>query len=130
MHEIFVWGVFPMSNVRACLTVFGLLLALGLAGCGGYGSGPMNGAAVPSISQLAPGSVVHGSATFSMTVNGANFGTDAVVYFNGNPIQTAYGTTTQVTAQVPAADVTAAAMVPVYVRTNAQNSNSMTFTIQ
>jgi hypothetical protein len=106
------------------------LLAFCLVGCGGYGAGPMNGAAVPSVSQLSPGAVMHGSATFAMTVTGANFGTDAVVYFNGNPIQTTYGTTTQVQAQVPAADVTAAAMVPVYVRTNGQNSNSMSFTIQ
>lgn len=119
-----------MSFRRGHLILLGTLLIFSLAGCGGYGSGPMNGATVPSISQLAPSSITHGSPTFTMTVAGANFGTDAVVYFNGGPIQTAYSTTTQVTAQVPAADVTTAAMVPVYVRTNGQNSNSMTFTIQ
>ncbi len=119
-----------MTCGRVRLILLGSLLVLSLAGCGGYGSGPMNGAAVPSVSQLSPASVVHGSAPFAMTVAGANFGTDAVVYFNGNPVQTAYGTTTQVTAQIPAADLTAAAMVPVYVRTNGLNSNSMTFTIQ
>lgn len=86
--------------------------------------------AVPSVSQLTPSAVLHGSATFALTVDGANFGTDAVVYFNGNPLQTAYGSTTQVTAQVPAADVAASGMVLVYVRTGGQNSNSMTFTIQ
>jgi IPT/TIG domain len=115
---------------RVRLALLGFLLVLGLAGCGGYGSGPMAMGAVPSISQLSPAAAMHGSATFMMVVTGANFGTDAVVYFNGNPIQTAYGTTTQVSAQVPAADVTAAAMIPVYVRTNGQNSNSMTFTVQ
>ncbi len=119
-----------MSFGRVRLILLGTLLVFCLAGCGGYGSGPMNGAAVPSVSQLSPSSVMHGSATFMMTVTGANFGADAVVYFNGSPIQTSYSTTTQVTAQVPAADVTNTAMVPVYVRTNGQNSNSMTFTIQ
>lgn len=119
-----------MTGGRVRLVLLGSLLLLTLGGCGGYGSGPMNGAVMPSLSQLSPASVMHGSATFMMTVVGASFGTDAVVYFNGNPVPTAYGTTTQVTAQVPAADVTAAAMVPVYVRTNGLNSNSMTFTIQ
>lgn len=110
--------------------VLGLLSALLIAGCGGYGTGPMNGAAVPSLSQVTPGSVVHGSAAFNMTVTGANFGADSIVYFNGNALQTTYNTTSQATAQVPAAMVAAAGAVPVYVHTNGQNSNSMTFTIQ
>lgn len=106
-----------------------LLLALSIAGCG-YGSGAMNGAPAPAVMQLMPTSVMHGSPTFSMTVNGTNFAADAVVYFNGNVLPTAYGSTTQVTAQVPSADVAASAMVNVYVRSNGQNSNMVIFTIQ
>ena len=105
----------------------GLLLALGLAGCG-YGSA-MNGA-MPSVSQVAPNPVTHGGAAFTLTVTGMNFGGDAVVYFNGNPLSTAYSSTVQVTAQVPMADIAVTAMVPVYVRSGGQNSNSVTFTIQ
>lgn len=106
-----------------------LLLALSIAGCG-YGSGAMNGAPAPAVMQLMPTSVMHGSPTFSMTVNGTNFAADAVVYFNGNVLPTAYGSTTQVTAQVPSADVAASAMVNVYVRSNGRNSNMVIFTIQ
>ena len=90
----------------------------------------MNGGPAPNVTQLMPTAVMHGSATFPMTVNGMNFGADAIVYFNGNPLQTAYGSTTQVTAQVPAADVASSGMVNVYVRTNGQNSNIALFTIQ
>ena len=116
-----------MTFGRVRLFAAGLLLALGLAGCG-YGSA-MNWA-TPSVSQVAPNPVAHGGAAFVLTVDGTNFGADAVVYFNGNPLPTAYGSTTQVTAQVTMADIAAAAMVPVYVRTNGQNSNSVTLTIQ
>ncbi len=117
-----------MLSRTAKVLLLSLLLAFSIAGCG-YGSGSMGGAA-PFISQLMPSAVMHGSATFAMTVNGMNFGADAVVYFNGNLLQTAYGSTTQVTAQVPAADVATSGMVNVYVRTNGQNSNMALFTIQ
>ncbi len=110
------------------LVVAGLLIALAMAGCG-YSSGSMNGP-MPLINSLMPNAVVHGSATFPMTVTGSNFGADAVVYFNGNVLQTTYQSTTQVTAQVLAADVAASGMVAVYVRTNGQNSNSVGFSIQ
>lgn len=124
-----------MSNARTRLLLLASLLVLSLAGCG-YGSGPMNGTLVPSVSGLSPSSVANGSAAFTLTVTGAYFASDSVVYFNGNPLQTtpvqvAYGSTNaQVTAQVPAADVTTAGAVPVYVHTGGQNSNSVTFTIQ
>ncbi len=113
-----------------CAFLGSLLLVISIAGCG-YGSGgSMNGAPAPNVAQLMPNAVMHGSGTFSMTVNGANFGANAIVYFNGNALQTAYGTTTQLTAQVPAADVAASGMVNVYVRTNGLNSNIVLFTIQ
>ena len=116
-------------NVTIYVWVAALLLAFGIAGCG-YGSGPMNGGAVPNIAQLSPTSVMHGSQAFPMTITGSHFGTDAVVYFNGNPLQTAYGSTTQLAAQVPGPDVAASGMVNVYVRTSGQNSNILIFTIQ
>ncbi len=118
-----------MTLKDTCAWLGALLLALSIAGCG-YGSNPMNGAAPPNITQLMPTSVVHGAAAFPMNVAGSNFGADAVVYFNGSPLQTAYGSTTQVTAQVPAVDVTASGMVNVYVRSNGLNSNMVLFTIQ
>ncbi len=118
-----------MASKNARVGLAALLLALSIAGCG-YGSSSMNGSTPPNITQLTPTSVMHGAAAFPMTVGGGNFGADAIVYFNGNPLQTAYGSTTQVTAQVPSADVAASAMVNVYVRSNGQNSNIVLFTIQ
>ncbi len=116
---------------QVCLYVGGLLLAVALAGCGAYSSAPgMGMGTAPNVAQLAPMSVMHGAATFPLTVNGSNFGPDAVVYFNTNLLPSAYASTTQVTAQVPAADVAASAMVQVYVRSNSQNSNIVLFNVQ
>jgi uncharacterized protein (TIGR03437 family) len=106
-----------------------LLLSLSVAGCG-YGSGASSGPNAPNIMQLNPMSSVHGASSFTLTVTGSNFAQDAVVYFNGNPLQSAYGSMTQVSAQVPAADVSSSGMASVYVRTNGQNSNTVAFTIQ
>ncbi|HVP44188.1 MAG TPA: IPT/TIG domain-containing protein [Terriglobales bacterium] len=114
---------------KVCIFLAGLFLAVGIAGCG-YGSNTMISGAIPNVTQLSPMAVMHGAASFGMTVSGNNFGMDSVVFFNGNALQTAYGSAVQVTAQVPAADVANSAMVNVYVRSGNQNSNIVLFTIQ
>lgn len=115
---------------RFCL---GLLLALTLftAGCGGsYGSNNMGGGGSPTITSLAPSTVTPGSLAFPLTVNGSDFGTDAVVYWNSAALPSTYGTTAQVTATVSTADVATAGTFPVYVRSGGKNSNMMNFTVQ
>ena len=69
---------------------FGLLLGIMLlgAGCGYSSRNYMNGNGMPQITQLAPASVTAGGMAFVLTVNGAGFGTDSVVY---------WGTTTRST---------------------------------
>lgn len=119
-----------MSFRLARLFVGGLLLAMAVTGCGAYGSGGMNGSTPPNIVQLMPNAVMHGSQAFTLTVNGGNFGANSVVYFNMSPLPTAYASTAQVTAQVPAADVTASGMFQVYVLSNGQNSNIVLFNVQ
>jgi hypothetical protein len=118
-----------MERISLCL------LALVLVGCG-YGSRnynpgmPGTGGGTPAISSLTPNTVAAGSMAFAMTVNGSRFGTDAVVYWNAQPIATMYVSSNQVVANVSAADVAMASTIPVYVRTAGMNSNSMNFTIQ
>ena len=113
----------------ACL----LLLVALMLGCG-YGSnyngmGTGSGAA-PNISQLMPTSVAAGSSGFVLTVNGTNFGTGSVVYWNSVAHSATYLTGQQVTTTISASDVATAGAVQVYVRSNNQNSNTMTFNIQ
>ncbi len=116
---------------QVCLYVGGLLLLAAVTGCSAYNSGGMGGnGPAPNIAQLVPNAVMHGSATFPLTVNGSNFAANSVVYFNMSPLQTAYSSAAQLTAQVPAADVTASGMVQVYVLSNGQSSNIALFNVQ
>jgi hypothetical protein len=123
-----------------------LLLAALLTGIGcGYGSTattPATAGAMPAIAQLAPNSAPAGSAGLTLTVNGSNFSTTAVVNWNGTALTTTYVTGSQLTAAVPTAALATAATVPVTVTnpatmggvygggTLAENSNSTSFTIQ
>ncbi len=104
---------------------------LALSSCGAYSSPTMTrmGAGAPMIAQLVPSSMRAGSGGFTMTINGSGFGADALVYWNGSPLNTGYVTGNQVVAMVPAADVANAGMIPVYVRSGGQNSNTVEFTV-
>jgi IPT/TIG domain-containing protein len=119
--------------MRLILVLFGTLLAVGC----GYGSGykanspqTMPGGSSISIAQLAPSSVMAGSAGFLMTVNGSGFGTDALVYFNTVPHNTTVISGSQLMTMISSADVATAGMKPVYVRTGGRNSNQVNFTVQ
>jgi hypothetical protein len=80
------------------------LLALSLA-CG-YSSKttPPVAGTMPAISQLNPDSATAGGEAFSLTVTGINFGTKAVVNWNGTAQtnNTTYVSGTQLTVAVPA----------------------------
>jgi hypothetical protein len=116
--------------MRLTIIVLALLAAVGC----GYGSNnynsTMGGARAPAITAVLPNSVSAGSASFTLTVNGSNFGTDAVVYWNGIAHNSMYVSAAQVAAAIPASDVANAGMVPVYVRTGGVNSNTVTFNVQ
>jgi hypothetical protein len=106
------------------------LLALLTAGCS-YGSKYNGmGSGMPIMAKLQPDSVMAGGAAFSLVVMGSGFGTDAVVYFNGNPNTTMYNTTAQVTATISADEIMNAGMIPIYVRSGGMNSNTIDFTVQ
>jgi IPT/TIG domain len=112
-----------------------MLLACVMIGCS-YGSRNYNpgmtggGAGAPTMSAMMPNSAMAGSAGLTMTVNGTNFGTDAVVYWNMSILPTTFVSSNQVIAMIPASDLMSAGMIPVYVRTGGRNSNTMNFSVQ
>jgi trimeric autotransporter adhesin len=115
-----------MSRIRVVLL---LALALASFGCGYHSRNYMGGAV--QITQLMPSSETAGKGDFLLTVTGSGFGTDAVIYWGTMPqASSAYMSTTQVSATIPAADIANAGMVQVYVRSGGMNSNALTFTIQ
>lgn len=63
---------------------------------------------VPTISSLAPVNATVGGATFTLTVNGSSFVGGAVVNWNGSALTTSFVSATQLTAQVPASEVSSA----------------------
>jgi hypothetical protein len=83
----------------------------------------------PSITTLTPGSVPVNSVPFTMTINGANFGTDAVVFWHGIPQSTFFVTSNQLMVKVTDTDLMFTGLVPIYVRTGGQNSNTVDFDV-
>ena len=66
-------------------------------------------AQVPLLSApLSPEQKSPGSTTFTLTVYGTGFASDAVVNWNGTPLTTTFKTSSELTASVPTADLTTA----------------------
>lgn len=85
---------------------------------------------IPAIVGLAPSSVVAGASTFTLTVNGGAFTPTAIVQWNGADLATTYLSATQLTASVPAGDLTVAGTAEVTVMIPGGSvSNPFTFTI-
>ena len=71
--------------------------------------------AAPTISSLSPFWARAGGSAFSLTVNGADFVANSVVYWNGNTRTTHYVLATQVTADISAGDIASVGTAPVKV---------------
>ncbi len=85
---------------------------------------------IPAVTSLSPSSVLVGSAAFSLTVNGGGFTNMAVVQWNGVNLTTTFVSATQLTAAVPAGDLTNAGTANVGVIIPGGNiSNTVVFTI-
>ncbi|HKZ03646.1 MAG TPA: hypothetical protein VJ180_15490, partial [Pyrinomonadaceae bacterium] len=101
---------------------------------GGGTSGAVNlvvsTAPSPTVSGLNPSTKTAGDAAFSLTVNGTNFVAGSVVRFNGSDRTTTFGSSTQVTAQITAADVQTAGTFPITVfNAGAGTSNAVNLTV-
>jgi len=95
---------------------------------------PVTGANNPSpnLSSLSPNSATHGAGDFEMRLSGSGFGANAFVEWNGTFVATAFITSSQLVAYVPAALFAAPGSVPVTVTNPAPGggtSSSVNFTI-
>ena len=112
-----------------------LLVSLLTIGCGnpGHNHDPGNlrvdVLSAPALTSLTPNSVPVNSVPFTMTVNGSNFGTDAIVFWNGNAQSTVFITSNQLMVKLTDTDLMFTGLVPVYVRTGGQNSNTVDFDV-
>ncbi len=87
-------------------TVYTILLAALIAatlGCGYKSkmSAPTPGV-MPAVSQLSPNPVTSGGAAFTLTVDGTNFGSSAVVNWNNAGQTTTFVSSQQLTVTIPA----------------------------
>ena len=101
------------------------------AGSGNHGQDPHISFVLspPSIVTLLPNSVPVNSVGFTMTVDGANFGTDAVIFWNGMPQRTAFVSANQLLVTITEADLALTGLAHVFVRTGGANSNTVDFNV-
>ncbi len=100
----------------------------GTAGC----ADPPPPNPVPTITTIAPSSGTAGGAQFALTVNGTNFVSNSVVRWNGTDRTTSFVSATQLTATIPASQLTSAGTANVTVFNPAPSggtSNTVQFTI-
>src|SRR5437762_1669711 len=87
-------------------------------------------ATTPVILSIDPTSVVAGSASFTMIVNGANFVTGAQVRFNGSTLSTTLVSSSQLTAIVPSTRILNAGTINVTATNPGSTaSGAVTFTV-
>jgi len=116
-------------KIKIFVMSLAILLTLGCGYGSKYNSSPMMGGATPQITQLAPNAAVAGNGGFILTVNGTGFTTSSVVFWNSVGHSANYVSGNQITATISASDIADPGMVPVYVRANNQNSNTMNFNV-
>jgi len=59
----------------------------------------------PSVASLSPSSATVGGSGLTLTVNGKNFDSNAVVVWNGTSLTTSFVSNKQLTAAIPATDI-------------------------
>jgi len=60
----------------------------------------------PSVSSLSPSSATAGGAGFVLTVNGGDFNSNSVVVWNGTSVTSSFVSGHQLTAEIPATNIT------------------------
>ena len=79
---------------------------------------------IPVVGSISPTSAVAGGSQFTLTVNGTGFTADAHVYWDSTQLTTAYVSSTQLTASVPAALIAAEGTAGITVQETAGASSS------
>ena len=110
-----------------------LLLVALTVGCGASGRDPKATFGTsfnpPALVMLEPSTVPVNSSPFVMTVNGQNFGRDAIVFWNNVPHTARFLSPTQLQVSVTVDDLTIFGMVKVYVQTAGMTSNTVDFDV-
>ena len=108
-----------------------LLLVVLSVGCGTRQRNVMFGTSFnpPALTALQPGTVPVNSTPFVLTVNGNNFGRDALVFWNNVPHMARFVNATQLQVAITADDLTTFGLVPVYVQTAGMTSNTVDFDV-
>lgn len=121
-----------MRLVSLSLLLLSFFCAGLCVGCGGRpATDPRLGTvfAQPSITSFTPNETPVDSVPFTMTVNGSQFGTDAVVFWNGVAQHTIFISSSQLLVQLTDADLMFTGLVKVFVHTGGINSNTMDFNV-
>jgi len=83
----------------------------------------------PVIAAISPGAAMAGANAVTLTVAGANFGSDSVVQWNGTALTTTYSDAEEVTATIPAGNLASAGSASITVETGGVASAAAAFTI-
>lgn len=85
----------------------------------------------PMLTSLTPNLALMNSAAFTLTLTGANFTNTSQARWNGSPRATTFVNVTQLTAAIPASDLTQEAVISVSVfdTTNNQSSDAQNFRV-
>lgn len=121
-----------VTQPRRSVALFALLVVPALSGCQGGGSSGGTQNPVPALTGISPNSATSGSAAVSVTASGSGFVQTSVVEWNGATLSTTYVSSTSLTAQIPASDLSAAGTATVVVQNPAPGggaSGSVSFTI-
>jgi hypothetical protein len=131
---------YQMLKATLLVTLTAITLACGYSSK----TTPPVAGAVPSIAALSPPSMAAGSPAFTLTVNGTNFSSTAMVNWNGAAQSTTFVSANQLMMMVPAAAIANSGSVAVTVTnpatpgtgmygsggTMAETSSPMNFTIR
>jgi hypothetical protein len=97
------------ADITAALIVTGGIIPVTVVNPGSVTSDPVNftlNNPTPTITSISPTSTTAGGADFTLTVNGSNFVNSSVVRWNDTDLTTTFVSTTQLTADIPASDIT------------------------
>jgi hypothetical protein len=109
MTVLFIPSAIGSRTANLLIAVQGLTQQVTVS-LGGTGGNP-----IPTITSLSPPSAYLNSAGFTLTVHGTGFVSGALVYFSNAALTTTYASSIELTAQVPASDLTGYGSPYVYV---------------
>jgi hypothetical protein len=100
-----VWRVCMVFSLVCTLFACGGSGGSSVGGGGGGGTTPPASNPAPTISGILPTNVQIAGPTFTLTVSGSNFVSSSAIRWNGTSLSTTFVSASQLTAQVPAANI-------------------------